>query len=59
MVAVALIVGLLAKYGPVLVNEVVDAWKESGQPTKEEIEELAKRVPPPTHYFPDAAGPGG
>ena len=59
MVVPVLLLGLLVKFGPVLINEVVAAWKDAGEPSPEEIQELASRCPPPTHFFPDAAGPGG
>jgi len=53
MIETALLIGLIAKFGPVVINEVVSAWKRAGEPTPEEIADLAKRVPPPEHYFPD------
>jgi len=59
MIETALLIGLIAKYGPVVFNEIVSAWKDAGEPTPEEIVELHLRVRPPTDYFPDAPGPGG
>lgn len=59
MIETALILTLLAKYGPALINEIVGAWKDAGEPTAKELEELHLRVPSPDTYFPDAPGPGG
>lgn len=52
-----LLIALIVKYGPAVINEVVQAWKEAGEPSQKEIEELAGRCPPPTDYFPDAGIP--
>jgi hypothetical protein len=53
-----LLITLIAKYGPSVIIQVIEAWKAQGEPTEAEIEALGKRVPPPTDYFPDAGSPG-